>query len=357
MSEQPGGERTEEATPKKRQEARKKGQVAKSNDLTQAVTMLVIAMMIPGVCQAIGGGLINAMAAPERLVSKDASPAAILSGAGSMAQPILMAALPLLLVIMGAGVAANIAQTGFLFTTEPLKPEFRKVNPLEGMKRLFSFKSVFEGLKATAKLFIFSGIAWSVIKGSESQIVSMAGLTPNQSAILIGGIAHTILIRVASTWLVLAAIDYGFQRFQHEKQLKMTKQELRQEMKDQEGSAEVKSARHQRRRTLMKGGLASRIKEADVVVANPTHFAIAIKYDRSKMHAPIIIAKGQDYLALRIRGIAEEAGIPVVENKPLARALYKHCEVGDYVPREHFTAVAEVLAYVYRTMKRVKISA
>jgi flagellar biosynthetic protein FlhB len=357
MAEHPGGERTEEATPKKRQEARKKGQVAKSTDLTQAVTMLVIAMMIPGVCQAIGSGFIHSMSAPERLNTRDASYSAIMGGAGTMAQPIISAAIPLLLVIMVVGIAANVAQVGFLFSGESLKPEFRKINPFEGLKKLFSFKSVFEGMKASAKLLVFSGLAWGVIRSNEHQIVAMAGMTPSQSAALVGGIAHTILTRLAAVWLVLAAIDYGYQRFQHEKQLKMTKQELRQEMKDQEGSPEVKSARYHARRRLMKGGLANRIREADVVVANPTHFAIAIKYDRSKMHAPIIIAKGQDYLALKIREIAENSDIPVVENKPLARALYKHCEVGDYVPREHFTAVAEVLAYVYRTMKRVKISA
>ena len=357
MSEKPGGERTEDATPKRRMEARKKGQVAKSNDLVQAVTLLAAAFMLPGVCRGLTEAFLNAMHTPGKMAQRDATPEAILNGAGAMIQPMVMAVLPLLLAIMVLGVGANVAQVGFLMTGEPLKPEFKKINPLEGFKRLFSAKSAFEGFKASAKLILFCYMSWSVIQANQGRLASLTGATPAQTAAITGDIAYTILMRLAVVWLVLAAIDYGFQRFQHEKQLKMTKQELKQEMKEQEGSPEIKSQRFQRRRKMLKGGLASRIKEADVIVANPTHFAIAIKYDRSKMHAPIIIAKGQDYLALKIREIAGDFDIPVVENKPLARALYKHCEVGDFVPRDQFAAVAEVLAYVYRSMKRVKVTA
>jgi flagellar biosynthesis protein FlhB len=185
-------------------------------------------------------------------------------------------------------------------------------------------------------------------------LVGLGRLGAPQAAAVIGGLAHTVLLRVGIVWLVIAAVDYFFQRKEVDKQLMMTKDELKREMKEQEGSPEVKAAQYRRRRQLAKGSLASKLKSADVVVTNPTHFAVAIAYERSKMHAPMVVAKGQDYLALRIREFAKDLEVPVVENPPLARQLYRTCEVGDPVPRDLFGPVAEVLAYVYQTLRRVK---
>ena len=239
-------------------------------------------------------------------------------------------------------------------SAEGLNPTMDKLNPLPGIKRLFSIKSSFEGFKAVAKMLVFGLIAFNSLKAEWSQLVGLSWLTPAQAATFVGGLTHTILQRIAIVWLIIAVADYIFQKKQIDKQLMMTKDELRREMKEQEGSPEVKQAQYQKRRKLAKGGLGTKLRQADVIVTNPTHFAVAIKYDRSTMYAPMVIAKGQDYLAQRIKQMAKEMNVPTVENKPLARALYKQCEAGDYVPRDLFAPVAEVLAYVYQTMKRVK---
>ena len=185
-------------------------------------------------------------------------------------------------------------------------------------------------------------------------ISNIWGLTPIGSLSVIGGIIRTILFRVAFLWLVLAVADFVFQKKQVNDQLKMTKQEVRQEMKDAEASPELKGARMRQARKFSRMRMAQAVKAADVIITNPTHFAVALSYNQGKSHAPVVVAKGVDHLALKIREIAKEAKVPIVENRPLARALHKQCEVGDFVPRELFQSVAEVLAYVYRMTKKVK---
>ncbi|MDI9639343.1 EscU/YscU/HrcU family type III secretion system export apparatus switch protein [Geitlerinema splendidum] len=223
---------------------------------------------------------------------------------------------------------------------------------MNGFKRVFSRRGLVEGLKAMAKMAIFGWIAYSIIAKEWASLVGIAWLSPAGAAAVIGGLLHAIFVRIALVWLVIAALDYFFQRKEVDKQIKMTKDELKREMKEQEGSPEIKSAMYQKRRKLLKGGMATKVKEADVIITNPTHFAVAVKYHRNSMHAPQVIAKGQDYLALKIREIAEQVGTPIVENKPLARALYAQCEPGDPIPRDLFMPVAEVLAYVYKSTKR-----
>jgi flagellar biosynthesis protein FlhB len=273
---------------------------------------------------------------------------------GAMLYPALVAIGPFILALMVVGLATNFAQVGFVLSGEAMRPSFEKINPLAGFKRLFSVRSTFEGLKAMFKLFLFSWIAYIVIKNEWPNLVGLVYLTPGQAAVKIGAVIHTILVRFAVVWLALAIIDYIFQRKQIDKQLRMTKDELKKEMKEQEGSPEIKAALFQKRRKLLKGGLAKRLMEADVIVTNPTHYAVALKYKRNEMHAPMVVAKGQDYLALKIREIGNDMKIPIMEDPPLARALYKHCEVGDFIPRDLFGAVAELLAYVYKSVKGAK---
>lgn len=354
MSDQPAGERTEEATPRKRQEARKKGSVAKSADLAGASSLLVCALMLPGVMDKLGSGLFDSIDSSIVEPQRQVDFASVMNVFGALLYPALMAVGPLVLCLMFVGLATNFAQVGFVLSGESMKPTWEKINPFSGFKRLFSMRTTFEGVKAVFKLFLFSWIAFVVIRGQWSDLANLSYLPPSQAAAMIGKLMHTILVRIAVVWLALAIVDYIFQRKQLDKQLRMTKDELKREMKEQEGSPEIKAAMYHRRRKLLKGGLVARMREADVVVTNPTHYAVALKYNRSEHHAPMVVAKGQDYLALKIREIAGQEDVPVVESPPLARALYKQCEVGDFIPRDMFAAVAEVLAYVYKSVKKAK---
>ncbi|MBS1723219.1 MAG: EscU/YscU/HrcU family type III secretion system export apparatus switch protein [Armatimonadetes bacterium] len=354
---QSAGEKTEQATPRRKLEARKKGTVAKSQDLTGALTLLTVALVAPSAFAGLSERLLAGVGGSLYRLPQQISYGSLAQYCTNVLVPGMAAIGPLIAALMAVGLASNFAQVGFVVSGEALSPTLSKLNPMPGLKRMFSVRSAFDGLKATGKMFLFAFMAFSAIRGEWDKITNLGWQSPQMAAIQIGGITHTILLRVALLWLAIAIVDYMFQRKQVDKQLMMTKDELRREMREQEGSPEVKGAQMRRRRQIAKGGLASKLKQADVVVTNPTHFAVAIAYDRSKMHAPMVVAKGQDYLALRIREFAKDLNVPLVENKPLARALYKQCEAGDYVPRDLFAPVAEVLAYVYQTLKRVKRNA
>ena len=353
MAEQ-SGERTEDPTEQRKKQARKKGTVVKSNDLIGAVVFIVILMTMPTVMDQAGKGLLQSVRGSFGNLPTDASPASMYKAWIAGAGPMLPAICMLIAVAMVSGVAMNFAQVGFHISGEALNPSFAKLNPINGIKRMFSMNGAFEAAKSTGKLVIFGWIAWSALQGQWAAIGNAWQLTPVGLLILIGEVAKSILTKIAIAWLAMAALDYFFQKYQVNKQLKMTKYEVRREFMDNETSAEIKQAMERNRRKLSKQRTAQAVKTADVIITNPTHFAIAIKYEPGQQHAPQVVAKGVDLLALKIRELAKEAKVPIVENKPLARALYKECEVGDFVPRELFQPVAEVLAYVYRTLKQVR---
>ncbi len=283
----------------------------------------------------------------------DVTPATMLQHGWSQVNGPFLAFVPLLAVIMGVGLVANFAQVGFSMSGEALKPNFNKINPIQGFKRMFSATATMEGVKATVKSFLFGYLAWLCIRDRWDELVSLAGAPSYAMLATVGGLLHSILVRVGIAWLILAAADYLFQRKQVEKQLRMTKEEVKQEMKEQEQSPELRMAMMRARRRNSKRMMQA-VQTADAIITNPTHFSIAIKYEPGKSFAPQVVAKGQDLIALRIREIAKEHGVPIVPNPPLARQLYKKCEVGDFIPRDLFQAVAEVLAYVYRTVKSVR---
>ena len=356
MAENQTGEKTEEATPRRKQEARKKGTVTKSQEVNGAMAMLVLAFVLPPMVKNFGSSLIEIFRTSFASIPRDITPESMGGFVTSIGKPLLIAGLPVFAILMVVGVAVNFAQVGFVLSAESMKPTAEKINPVAGLKRMFSKRSVMEGLKAMAKLSLFGWIAYAAVKEQWDSLPGLSAMPPAGAAAFIGLLIHKILIRVAITWAVIAIVDYMFQRHQTNEQIKMTKNELKREMKEQEGSPEVKGAMMQKRRQLLKGGMAKAVRDADVLITNPTHYAIAIKYQRNSMHAPMVLAKGQDHLALKMRELAKDAGIPRVENVPLARALYKQCEPGDFVPRELFGAVAEVLAYVYKSTKRAKSS-
>lgn len=354
MAEQPAGEKTEDATPRRKQEARKKGTVARSTDLNGALVMLGVALVLPGAASQFGLGMMQALRATANSTPNELNTATLARGAWLVAMPCFRAAAMILGTAMVVGTISNLAQVGFAFSPEVLKPSLAKLNLLEGAKRMLSVRGAVEGLKALAKTVIFGLMAASVIRSRWEQLLSLGAMSSADAASIIGNTAHSILLRIGVAWLVLAALDYFFQRRQVDKQLRMTKDELKREMKEQEGSPEVKQSQYRRRRELLKRRSLDVVRTADVVITNPTHYAVAIVYKRSEMHAPVVVAKGVDFLALKIREIAAEARVPIVPNPPIARALYKQCEVGDFVPRDMFGAVAEVLAYVYQTLQKTR---
>lgn len=302
----------------------------------------------------MGKALMLGMSRGFSSIPTDVQPATVTAYFWDVLQPALIGLAPVVLASMIVGVGVNFAQVGFVLSVESLNPSLSKINPVNGFKRLFSVQSTFEAAKAVAKSGLFAYLAFAAIRERWGELMGLASLPPMGALAFVGSLLQVILIRVAIAWLVLAALDYLFQRKQVEKQLKMTREELKQEMKDLEQSPELRAQMAQRRRKLTKGRVASAIKTADVIITNPTHFAVAVEYDPAKMHAPMVVAKGADYLALKIRELAAENRVPIVPNPPLARQLYKKCEVGDFVPRDLFQAVAEVLAHVYTVLKRVK---
>jgi len=351
MAEQPAGEKTEDATPKRRLEARKKGTVAKSTDLTGAITLLAAALALPPFVQSISSGAVTTFSNTLSQAPRTLEPSTIMGFTNAIASPWIVATLVLFCTLTVVGIITNFGQVGFVLSTESMSPKLEKINPAAGFKRIFSRRGLMEGAKALAKLGIFANLSYTAIATDWNKLIGLVWLHPSQAATALGVLLHGLLVKVAFVWFVIACLDYFFQRKEVEKQLKMTKQELKQEMKEQEGSPEIKSAMFQKRRQLLKGGMAKKLAEADVLITNPTHFAVAVKYTRNSMHAPMVLAKGQDHLALKMREIAGSLDLPIVENKPLARALYKQCEPGDFVPRDLFGPVAEVLAYVYKTVK------
>jgi flagellar biosynthetic protein FlhB len=348
-----GEEKTETATAKHRLDARKQGTVAKSTDLVQAFGILSLILVMPGAINSISTGLINSLKACLGHLPTDASYGHLTGFSSDAMRPILPGLSMIVFCCMGVGLVMNFAQVGFMINATALMPKFSKLNPLSGIKRLVSRNSAFDTAKGLGKASLFSLITYGCIHSSWADLNSLNRVPVMDGVSLVGGIMKSLAMRVGFTWGVLAALDYFFQRNQIDRQLRMTKQEVKREMREMETAPEVKGARMMRARKLMRKRLRDAVRSADVVVTNPTHFAVALKYEMGKSYAPIVVAKGVDYLASKIREEAALAEIPLVPNPPLARALYKQCEIGDYVPRELFQAVAEVLAYVYRTLKRI----
>lgn len=352
-----GQEKTEKPTDRRVQEARKKGTVVKSMDVTNALVFLALVMVLPSIVHQGFDGFMKSFKGVLLLANQGANPKTI-SKIGMIAvQPMLSPLFLLMGVAMVVGVMGNVVQVGFHASGEAIVPKLEKLNPMNGLKRLFGKPAIFDAFKSLVKLGLFAYFAFAVIRDRWTEIGMIWSLTPLGSMGLIGDIVKTILIRIVGAWAVLAALDYLFQKKQVDKQLMMTKDEVRQEFKDMESSPEVKAVRMKMARKFSKMRPQQSVPMADVIITNPTHFAVAIKYDSTKHHAPMVIAKGVDHSALKIREIAKEARVPIVENKPLARALYKECQVGDFVPRDLFQGVAEVLAYVFRTVKRTRRAA
>ncbi|HEY8344810.1 MAG TPA: flagellar biosynthesis protein FlhB [Bacillota bacterium] len=348
-------EKTEEATPKKKREAREKGQVPKSAELSTVCTLLVGFLAL----NAFSTGFITRLyefirySFSMRVLNSNLTDLAVHNIFTTSLLFILTCFLPIGIFVLLGGVAVNLLQTGWLFTTETLKFKFDKLNPIAGFKRIFSPRSLVQLVKSVFKLVI---VAWVIIGTYRKQALPLAELsllTPSlQAAARIWQIIIKMIIRICLILLVLAIFDYMYQRYEYRRSLRMTKKEVKEEFKQTEGDPQVKSRIKQKQRQLAMRRMMQQVPKADVVITNPTHLAIALLYDEEKMTAPQVLAKGEGFIANKIKELAQENQIPVVENKPLARMLYKTVEIGDFIPPNLYQAVAEVLAFVYNLRKK-----
>lgn len=347
-------DRTEKATPKRRDEARKRGQVAKSTDLNGALVLLAgllaLSLLAPVTMH-------NAQDAMRQGFANVANPQQLMSAAGlrglfeATAKSVALGVGPMAAVCLVTGVLANVAQTRGRISPKALTPDPKRLNPVKGAKNVFGPRIAFEAVKNLAKVGAVGAIVASALIPRLTQLSATIGSDPGAIGAMLASMVLAIAQRAAVAYLLIGLVDYGWQRWRHEKSLRMTKQELREEMKQHSLPAEVKSALRRRQLQAARARMMAAVPQADVVVVNPTHFAVALKYDGTRP-APECVAKGQDLIALQIRRLAEEHGVPVVEDRPLARSLHAAIEIGQLVPEELYQAVAQVLAYVYRVAKR-----
>ena len=350
MPESSGQEKTEPATPKKRQDARKKGQVAQSKEISSAMILMVSlgffyfagSWMFLNLSEIITGTYANLNSLRFANVG-DASALAL-----KLASKLMSILLPFLVPLLVAGCVANIFQVGFKITTEAMTPKFSKLNPISGMKRFVSLRSLVELAKSIVKILFIGSIAYFLVKSDMQAFPALSQQEVGQILVFIARVSLKICFFVCLAIIILAVLDFLYQRWQHEEDLKMTKQEVRDERKQTYGDPKVKARIRSVQMEMAKRRMMEAVPEADVVITNPTQLAIALKFDAEEMIAPRVLAKGAGYVAQRIREIADENQIPIVEEKPLAQALFKMVEIGDYIPAELYRAVAEVLAYVYR---------
>ena len=350
MAEQSFAERTEPATDKKRADARKKGKVFRSQELNSAAVLVFSALLL----SFAGGGMASGIADMARELFGTAGTVRI-TAAGAhelFAREIIRfggVALPVLGGIALVGLALNLAQVGFRFTFEPMLPQFARVNPLSGMKRVLgSRRSLVELLKNVLKVTLVGYIAWDALQGILGDAVTLMDGDPATIVAYMGHSAIGLALKTGLAFLVMAALDYAYQRFEYEKELRMTKQEVRDESKQQEGDPQVKARVRSIQRRIAYRRMMQDVPTADVVVTNPTHVAVALKYDTARMSAPKVVAKGADLVAKRIRDVAAEHGVPIIEDRPLARTLFQSVEIGEEIPEKMFQAVAQLLAYIYR---------
>ncbi len=342
-------DKTEPATPRRRREARQRGQVARSAEANSAIVLLVSLLTI----RFAGPYMLERMGSlTSRYLSSfpktDLTTAAVQTNLVQILLDMAVVLGPLFAAVFLAGFVANAAQVGLVLSGEPLVPQASRLNPITGIARMFSTRSAVELAKALAKICLVGYIVFIFVKAEYPTIVGLIGCDPRVIASGMAGLIYRLLFKAAMALLIIAAIDYAFQRHQNEKQLRMTKEEVKEDYKRSEGDPLVKSKIRQRQRRMAMNRMMQSIPTADVVVTNPTHFAVALKYDADESSAPVVVAKGKNLIAQRIKEIAAEHKVPMVENVELARALYKSVEIGDEVPAVLYQAVAEILAYVYR---------
>lgn len=352
-----GGEKTEPATPKKLEKAREEGQTPKSQDLNTAVLLLVLF----GCLKIFGGYMMNHLYDMFHVfysnISDYSTEEFTIARADGMLrygmQEIALTILPILALALIGAFVVNVVQVKWKVTLKPLQPKPNKINPISGFKRMFSKDKLFDLLKAILKVGILFYVIYSSLKDEWGMIINIYQLDLWSAVTLIVDTVLNISFQITAVFFVLAFADWWYQKRKFNNDMKMTKQEVKDEYKNTEGNPQIKSQIRRKMSEASRRRMMQELPEADVVITNPTHLAVALKYDKEEAEAPIVIAKGADYLAARIREVAKENHIEIVENKPLARMLYHNVELGDQIPPELYQMVAEILAYVYSLQGKV----
>jgi flagellar biosynthetic protein FlhB len=345
--------KTEEPTPRKLEQAKQKGDVVKTQDLGGLASLAAVATVI-AICggwlsQHMAYALLPFLAHPEAISMEN-------GGAVEVARQAMLAAAPALAMVglaaAAAGAAGNLVQTGLMFTPDKLKPDFKKVSPLGGFKRLFGLDSLMQFIKSLLKVLLTSVIAWWILKPFLPQLTNLSAMEPAAILPFTADILRRLVFAVAALGLAVAGADWMWQRQRFMKRMRMTKEELKEDFKQSEGDPHVKARQKQLRHERARRRMMQAVPTATVVVMNPTHYAVALKYEAGESGAPMCVAKGLDSLALKIRAVAEEAGVPVIEDPPLARALYAAVEIDDVIPPGHYEAVAKIIGFILGAGRR-----
>ncbi len=354
MAEESFQEKTEQATPKRRDEAREKGQVARSAELSSVAILMAGLLALSTLGTHMYDRLSRfAVSIFTEGYTIELDQLTLQAYLYDWIERFVYIVAPMILILVLAALAINYAQVGVLFTTKSLEPKWNRISPLSGLKKMFSSRGLVELAKGLFKIGTAAYITYLTIENETIQMLHFIDMDISQIFSISGSIVLTLGFRIVLVLLFMAILDYAFQRWDYEKNLRMTKQEVKEEFKQQEGDPQLRGRIRSIQREMSRKRMMGDVETADVIVTNPTHIAIALRYDPTLQDAPMVIAKGQRLLAERIKELAREANVPMVENKPLARALYKTAQVGEQIPEELFKAVAEVLAFVFH-LKRGK---
>lgn len=347
-------EKTEKATPKRRRDERKKGNTFQSRDVVSVVILFVgfflLSLLIPFIYQQVKNLLLSQINKIADIKTLTIATCGEIFKEAAIA--FLASALPIGFVLMLAGIIMSGAQTGFLITGEALKPKFNRINPFTGIKRIISLRALVELIKSMIKVALIIGIIYTSILKLIPMTPDMITTQLDANIIFMNDQIMSMVRTVCMIFLVVAILDYAYQRYDYEKKLKMTKQEVKDEYKQTEGNPEIKGRIKQKQREMSMNRMMQMVPQADVIVRNPTHYAVALKYDMDKDVAPIVLAKGRDHLALRIIKVGEENKVPIKEDRPLARGLYEMVDINECIPQELYKAVAEIMAWVYSNKKK-----
>lgn len=347
------GEKTEQPTGRKIKETRKKGQVVKSPDLNAAIILLICAMLMTIAGEYSFKEIYRFM---YKCFSDYVNYAISLDNIRNLILFYIFEFIKIVgitfAVVMVIGIVANLIQSGFVFSTDPLKPNLKKLNPIEGFKNIFSKRSLFNLLKTLLKFVFIGFVAYTFIRDNIDKILIASAVGVYELFPFVKDVLFQLIIRVLAVMMILGIVDYIYQRYDYKKRLRMTKQEVKEEWKQSEGDPQIRSARRQKQRQLSMNRMMAAVADATVVITNPTHLAIAIRYDTKLDEVPVVVAKGADYVAGKIRERAKEHNVPIIENKPLAQVLYKQVEINEEVPPALYQAVAEILAVVISLNKK-----
>lgn len=348
------GEKTEKATPKKRQDAKKKGQTAKSQDINTAVGLLAVFLFLLFGSSFIGNHIFNFFRSSfQHVLLADLTENNFRVLVVEVLKETAIILGPILLVAFIAAIVSNFAQIGLLFSPESITPKLEKLDPIKGFKRIFSMRAIVELLKSILKILFVGVVTFIVLWTRIDEVLGLSYKSVGDAVKIIINLALQMGLAASIALLFLAVFDFLYQKFDFEKNIRMSKQDIKDEYKNSEGDPLIKSKIKQRQREMAMRRMMQEVPKADVIITNPTHFAICLKYDEDKQDAPYVIAKGVDFVAEKIKKIGKEHEIIMVENRPLARALYDQTEIGDAIPEEFFKVVAEILAYVYRIKNKI----